>query len=82
MVVRDRLAGWQRLRLRGSAVVVAVGLDLLELVGGEDGGELLPRLLVDGVHLLCMIIGEIVVSFFSAAIFWSRSARIGSIFAD
>lgn len=41
-----------RLCLSGRACSVMVGLQLLHLVGREDGGELLPGLLVDGFHLL------------------------------
>ncbi|MEA2262757.1 MAG: hypothetical protein QOJ51_5582, partial [Acidobacteriaceae bacterium] len=37
-----------RLGLAWSALSVVAGLDLLELIGREDGGKLLPRLLVNG----------------------------------
>lgn len=46
------LRGGQRLSLRGSVVIVAMGADLLELLGREYGGELLTSLLMNGVHLL------------------------------
>lgn len=53
------------LGLGWSALSVAVGLDLLELLGREDCGELLAGLLVDRLHLLfhdhrgdCGVIGE------------------------
>ena len=54
-----------RLILSRSAVVVAMGLDLLELVRGQDRGKLLTCLLVDRFHLLlhdncgdCGVAGE------------------------
>jgi len=45
-------------------MVLMQGLQLGELVGGEDGGELGLRILVDGLHLLVLLLfveGSIVV---------------------
>ena len=46
-------------------MVVAMGLDLLDLVRGQDRGKLVPGLLVDRFHLLfhhnrgdCGVVGE------------------------
>jgi hypothetical protein len=38
------------------AVLMAQGLELLELVRGEDGGELLAGALLDGAHLLVPVL--------------------------